>query len=184
MNITVYCGANSGNSEIYKKSAENFGNWIVKNNYSLIYGGGKSGLMGIIADIVLKGGCKAVGVMPVFLKEKEAAHQSLTEFITVNTMTERKKIMIERGEVYVALPGGPGTLEEISEVISWAKIGQNIKPCILFNINGYYDNLKNMYDTMVVEGFLTEEDRKKILFSYDFDEIEKFISEYEISKVK
>ena len=88
------------------------------------------------------------------------------------------------GDVFIALPGGPGTLEEISEVISWSRIGQNSKPCIIFNVNGYYDSLKNMYDTMVKEGFLTEEDRNKILFSDSFDEIEEFIGKYEPPRVR
>lgn len=178
MNITIYCGSSFGNDENYKKCAKDIGNWIVKNNYNLVYGGAKVGLMGIVANTVLDGGQEVTGVMPTFLQENERVHDNLTRLITVNDMSERKKKMIDMGDVYIALPGGPGTLEEICEVISWARIGQNKNPCILFNENGYYNNLKNMFDKMVEEGFLTEEDNKKILFSNDFDEIEKFIKEY------
>lgn len=184
MNITVYCGASLGNGKEYEEYAENMGKWIGENNHTLVYGGGKVGLMGIVADAVLKEGSKVYGVMPLFLQEREIAHLSLTKMITVDNMTERKKIMMEMGDVFIALPGGPGTLEEISEVISWSRIGQNSKPCIVFNVNGYYDSLKNMYDTMVKEGFLTEEDRNKILFSDSFDEIEEFIEKYEPPKVR
>ena len=184
MNITVYCGASTGNGKIYEKCAENMGKWIGKNNHVLVYGGGKAGLMGIVADTVLQEGGRAYGVMTSFLQERELAHLSLTKLITVDNMTERKKIMMEMGDVFIALPGGPGTLEEISEVISWARIGQNSKPCIVFNADGYYDSLKNMYGTMVKEGFLTEEDRDKILFSDNFDEIGKFIKGYEPPKIR
>ena len=178
MNITVYCGASLGNNSIHQQAAKALGNWIAEHNYTLIYGGGKAGLMGLIADTLLENGGKVIGVMPTFLQERELAHTGLTEMITVNSMSERKSIMIELGDVYIALAGGPGTLEEITEVISWARIGQNNNPCILFNSDGYYQPLQNFFDNMLEQGFLTQADREKTLFSDNLAEIEDFINDY------
>ncbi|MBQ3437132.1 MAG: TIGR00730 family Rossman fold protein [Fusobacterium sp.] len=178
MKITVYCGASIGNKEIYKNAAIEMAKWIAKNNYELVYGGGKQGLMGVVSDTVMAEGGKVTGIMPHFLTERELANEEITKFIKVQTMYERKKMMIDLGDVYIALPGGPGTLEEISEVVSWSRIGQNNNPCIFFNINNYYEPIKNMFDTMVENGFLTLEDRKKILFTTSYEELENFIKNY------
>ncbi|PIE78216.1 MAG: TIGR00730 family Rossman fold protein [Candidatus Delongbacteria bacterium] len=179
MNITVYCGASIGTKEIYKLETAKLGNWIADRGDTLVYGGGNIGLMGTIADSVLHNGGKAIGIMPTFLMERELAHTNLTEMIIVESMTERKLKMIELGDCYIALPGGPGTLEEISEVISWARLGKNNNPCIFLNIDGHYNSLKNYYDDMVKNGFLSESDRSKVLFADSFDEIDKFIKAYE-----
>ncbi len=184
MNVTVYSGASPGNKKIYKERTQQLGKWIVENNHTLVYGGGNVGLMGIIADTVLDNKGKVIGVIPHFLKERELAHRGLSEQITVDTMTQRKLKMTELGEVYIALPGGPGTLEEISEVISWARLGQNSKPCIFFNISGYYDSLKKFYDTMVKNEFLSREDRSKILFTDSFEEMEDFIKNYRPPEIR
>lgn len=178
MKITVYCGASLGNDKIYREVTVNFGKWIAKNKHSLVYGGGGGGLMGLIADTVMKEGGEVTGIIPHFLAERELAHEGITKLIKVETMVERKKLLLELGEVCVALPGGPGTLEEITEVISWARIGKNDNPCIFFNVNGYYDDIKNMYDKMVKNGFLTKEDREKILFTDSYEELENFIKNY------
>ncbi len=179
MNITVYCGANFGTKSIYKEKTVEVGVWIAKRGDTLVYGGGKKGLMGVIADTVLANNAKVIGITPTFLMERELAHQKLTELIVVDSMTERKLKMKELGDCYIALAGGVGTLEEISELISWSRIGQNDNPCIVFNIDGYYNHLERQYDEMVNKGFLSEEDRSKILFTDSLDEMEKFISEYE-----
>lgn len=178
MNITVYCGASVGNNPVYSEAAKQIGQWIATNNHKLVYGGGKAGLMGIVADEVLKHQGEAIGIMPTFLVDRELSHQNLTQLEIVNSMSERKNRMIELGQCYIALPGGPGTLEEISEVISWARIGQHKNPCILFNVNGYYDNLKKMFDDMVSGGFLTEADKSIMLFSDSLDEVEQFIENF------
>lgn len=178
MNITVYCGASLGNDERHQQATRTLGKWIAHNGHRLIYGGGKAGLMGLIADTVLAEGGEVVGIMPTFLQERELAHPHLTEMITVDSMTERKRQMIERGEVFIALAGGPGTLEEIAEVISWARIGQNPHPCICFNSGHFYDSLQRFYDEMAENGFLTAADRAKILFSDDLTEIQTFIDNY------
>lgn len=184
MNITVYCGASLGNNPIYQQATERVGKWIAEKGHQLVYGGGAAGLMGVIADSVLLHGGHAIGVMPKFLTERELAHTGLTKLVIVETMTERKKQMFDLANAFIALPGGPGTLEEISEVISWARIGQNPNPCILFNENGYFDGLRDFYSNMVKEGFLTQADFDKILFSNDLAEIEAFIQSYEPPKVR
>lgn len=178
MKITVYCGANTGNNEIYKNAAIDMGKWIVNKGHELVYGGGKLGLMGVISDTVMANGGKVTGIITYFLTERELANEDITKLIKVNTMSERKKMMIDLGEVYIALPGGTGTLEEIAEVISWARIGQNNNPCIFFNVNAYYEPMKAMFDMMVNSGFLTAEDREKFLFTTSYEEMENFIKNY------
>ena len=178
MKIIVYCGASSGNDPIYLQTTEKFGKWIAENDHTLIYGGGKVGLMGTIADTVLKNHGKVIGVIPSFLIERELAHPQLTEMLIVQSMAERKQKMLELGDACIALPGGPGTLEEITEMISWARVGQNENPCVLFNEKGFYDPLKNLYDSMVENQFLTPEDRSKTLFSNSLSEIDHFIHNY------
>lgn len=176
--IAVYCGASKGNNPLYEQAAIELGEWIVKHHYELVYGGGKAGLMGLIADTVLKRNGVVTGVIPTFLKDRELAHDGLKELIVVSNMHERKAKMIELANCYIALPGGPGTLEEITEVISWGRIGQHKNPCIFYNVNGYYDLLEQFYDKMVTEDFLTQSDRDKILISSDLTEIDAFIESY------
>lgn len=184
MKITVYCGASVGNNVAHQQAAIALGQWIAARQYTLVYGGGNAGLMGLLANTVLENGGKVIGIMPTFLQERELAHTGLTEMITVRSMPERKSKMIELGDVYIALAGGPGTLEEITEVISWARIGQNNNPCILFNSDGYYEPLKAFFDNMVVQGFLTQTDRDKTLFSADLGEIGAFIADYTPPEVR
>lgn len=178
LNITVFCGANPGNKEIYRESARKLAEWIVKNGHQLIYGGRINGLMGDLSNEVLSLGGKAIGVIPEFLFDRETINRNLTEIKMVPDMPERKRVMMHLGDAFIALPGGPGTLEEISEAISWTRIGQNDNPCILFNTDGYYDRLKDMFDKMVEDEFLSKEDRSLILFSDDLSEIEEFIKNY------
>lgn len=179
MKVTVYCGASLGEDTVYQDGAIALGNWIAENGHTLVYGGGNTGLMGVIADTVLAHGGQVIGIIPEFLKERELAHPHLSELRTVDTMSERKLALIQEADTFIALPGGPGTLEEISEVISWARIGKNDKPCILFNSAGYYHALEQFFDTMVSAGFLTQEDREKTLFSDNLEQIEQFIATYQ-----
>lgn len=178
MKITVYCGASLGNDEIYKNTAVEMAKWIVSNNHQLVYGGGKLGLMGVVSDTVMAEGGEVIGIITHFLTERELANEDITKLIKVDTMHERKQMMIDLGDVYIALPGGPGTLEEISEVVSWARIGQNKNPCIFFNVNNYYKPIKDMFENMVNSGFLTAEDRDKFLFTTSYEEIDNFIKSY------
>lgn len=178
MNIAVYCGASLGTNELYVEAARSLGKWIAQNGHTLVYGGGKAGLMGVIADEVLSHNGQVIGIIPTFLVDRELSHPNLTRLEVVQSMSERKNKMIELGDCYIALPGGPGTLEEISEVISWARIGQHQNPCVLFNVEGYYNKLQAFYDDMVTNGFLTEADQKGMLFSSSFEEIEHYIANY------
>ena len=179
MKITVFCGANSGKSELYKENAIELGKWIARNNHTLVYGGGgKVGLMGAIADTVLENDGEVIGIMPQFLVDREISHNDINELIVVNGMSVRKAKLVDLGDVFIALPGGPGTLEEISQVISWVRVGKKDAPCILMNINGYYDFLEQYFDKMVEEGFLTIEDRKNTLFTDNIEEMEQFIADY------
>ncbi|MGC6768712.1 LOG family protein [Enterococcus sp. LJL128] len=174
----VYCGASEGNSLVYKQQAIELGNWLVDKGYGLVYGGGNVGLMKRIADTVLAKGGEVIGVMPNFLIEREIAHPALSELITVSNMHERKKKMMDLADCYIALPGGPGTLEEISEVISWARVGEHGNPCILWNSQGYYDLLGSFFNHMVTEGFLSPADRENILITESFSEMKAFIDTY------
>lgn len=178
MNITVYCGANLGKNENFKEKALELANWMVQNGHGLVYGGGKVGLMGVISDAILQQQGKVIGVIPTFLKEKELANLNVSELIVVEDMSTRKKIMIEKGDVFIAMPGGPGTMEEIAEVFSWGKLKLHQSPCIFYNVDGFYNPMKTMYDDMVAAGFLEQKDRELLFFSDDIKEIEHFIQHY------
>ena len=178
MKITVFCGANNGKSELYKENAIELGKWIANKNHTLVYGGGKIGLMGVIADTVLENNGEVIGIMPQFLVDREISHDSISEMIVVDDMSERKTRLVDLGDVFIALPGGPGTLEEISQVISWVRVGKKDAPCILMNVDGYYDFLEQYFDKMVEEGFLTKEDRERTLFTDSVAEMNEFITNY------
>lgn len=179
MKIAVYCGANKGNQKIYEEAAHSLGTWLADHQHTLVFGGGKAGLMGAVADAVLAKNGQAIGVIPTFLKERELAHPDLTHMYVVDTMSQRKLKMAELAQAFIALPGGPGTLEEISEMVSWARVGQNPYPCIFFNAGNYYAPLEKMFDEMVENGFLSPEDRSKVLFSDSLNEIAEFIAHYQ-----
>ena len=178
MKITVFCGANNGRNEAYKENAVELGKWIADNNHTLVYGGGKVGLMGVIADTVLENNSEVIGIMPQFLVDREISHTGITEFIIVDDMSVRKDKLVDLGDVFVALPGGPGTLEEISQVISLVRVGKKDAQCILMNVDGYYDFLEQYFDKMVEEGYLTIDDRERTLFTDSIAEIQEFIVSY------
>ena len=182
--IAIYCGASLGTSEIYKEKTIELGNWMLANHFGLVYGGGAFGLMGIIADTIIEGQGSSIGVMPHFLEQRELAHNKLDELILVNDMHERKRKMIDLADAYIALPGGPGTLEEISEVISWGRVGEHQNPCIFYNVDGFYSLLADFFDQMVTTGFLTKEDREKFLFSDSLTVIKEFIDSFEAPQVR
>ncbi len=176
MNITVYLASAPGNDPCYAETAEKLGSWIAESGHTLVYGGANDGTMGIIADSCLKHGGEAIGVMPGFLAARGRKHEGLTEILLTATMAERKAKMIELGDVFIALPGGPGTLEEISEVISCVRLGILDKPVILLNVNGYYDPLHEMFRRMVDTGFLSREDYGVIHFVDTIEEIVQLCS--------
>ena len=157
--IAVYCGSSLGAHDIYKEQAILLGKFFAKNNISLVYGGASVGIMGTIADAILEEGGEVIGVIPKLLEQREIAHKSLTQLIRVETMHERKAKMMALADGFIALPGGPGTLEEFFEVFTWNQIGLLQKPCGILNINSYYDKLIELFDHMVGEKFLQERSR-------------------------
>lgn len=179
VNITVYLGSNPGRKPVYTDAAVELGQWLGSNNHTLVYGGNKFGLMGKLADAAADNGAKVIGIIPEILKGIEIRHPRLTKLIEVETMLERKNHMIELGDAYIALPGGLGTLEEIAEVLSLMRIGTNPNPCVFYNVDGYYDLMRQFIDQMVSEKFLLQSDRDNILFSQSLEEIEAFILSYE-----
>lgn len=175
MNITVYLGANQGNHDKFKKSVEELGSFIGARGDTLIYGGSKSGLMGILADSALASKGSVIGVEPQMFIEQEFQHESITKLIVTKNMSERKAKMIELGEAFIAFPGGTGTLEEISEIMSLVSLKQIDAPCILYNLDGYYDGLKELLNTMIQYDLSSESRQKGIYFANNLSDIEEIL---------
>jgi uncharacterized protein (TIGR00730 family) len=152
--VCVYCGSSFGAKPGYAKAAQAFGRALVDAGLTLVYGGGRVGLMGVIADEVLAAGGRAIGVIPELLVSKEVGHRGLSELHIVPDMHQRKKMMADLSDAFVALPGGAGTLEELFEVFTWAQLGYHQKAVALYNIDGYYDPLVTMLEHTVQEGFM------------------------------
>ena len=152
--ICVYCGSRSGLNPAYAAAAAQVGHWIGSHGGQLVYGGGKSGLMGIVADAALQSGARVVGVIPKALVEKEWAHQGCTELYIVDTMHDRKRMMAERADAFLVLPGGIGTFEELFEVWTWRQLGYHDKPIGILNVAGYYDRMMEFLASSVTERFL------------------------------
>jgi uncharacterized protein (TIGR00730 family) len=154
--VCVYCGSSNGAKPLYAQAARDFGHALVEANLALVYGGGKVGLMGVIADTVMAAGGRAIGVIPELLVDKEVGHVGLTELHVVPDMHQRKKMMADLSDAFVAMPGGAGTLEELFEVYTWAQLGYHQKPVALLNIDGFYDPLINLLQHTVDEGFMRQ----------------------------
>jgi len=152
--ICVYCGSRPGSDPAYADAARKTGEWIAQHQGQLVYGGGRGGLMGIVADAALKAGGRVVGIIPKALVEKEWAHTDCTELHIVDNMHDRKRMMAERADAFIALPGGIGTFEELFEVWTWRQLAYHNKPLGLLNTQGYYDGLLQFLDTAVDKGFL------------------------------
>ena len=175
MNITVYLGANEGNDPFLKETVRELGAWIGTNGNTLVYGGSKSGLMGVLAESVLQAGGKVIGVEPQFFIDAGFVYDEITELITTKDMSERKAKMIELGDVFIAFPGGTGTLEEITEVMSKVSLKHLDAPCILYNLNGYYDSLKQLLEHMIEMDLSSEEKQEGIYFAEDLEEIQRIL---------
>lgn len=167
--IAVYCGSSLGKSKIYQDKAIALGKTIYDNDINLVYGGGNIGLMGVIANTVLQLGGKVTGVLPHFLNKKEVGNLAITELILVDSMHERKQKISELSDAFIAMPGGFGTLEEVTEMLTWSQLGLSKKPIGLYNISGYYDLLLQQFDKMVEEGFLKMENRKIVIADHQPD---------------
>jgi uncharacterized protein (TIGR00730 family) len=165
--ICVFCGSSLGNRPAYSKAAEQLGSLLASEKIGLVYGGGKVGLMGKIADAVLAAGGEAIGVIPESLVKKEIAHAGLSELRVVASMHERKAQMAELADAFIAMPGGFGTFEEFCEILTWAQLGLHRKPCGLLNVDGYYDPLLSLFDHAVEEKFLHPVQRSSVIAEYD-----------------
>jgi uncharacterized protein (TIGR00730 family) len=167
MKLCVYCGSRSGNDARFAQAARALGLAMAQAGHALVYGGGHVGLMGIVADALLEAKGTATGVIPQALMDREVGHSSLTELLVVNTMHERKLVMAERSDAFVALPGGIGTLEELYEVWSWRQLGIHQKPVALLNVAGYYDGLLSFMRSSVTSGFVSAEHHRLLIVESD-----------------
>ena len=165
--IAVYCGSSAGTNPLYVAQAQALGAAMVAHGLTLVYGGGRVGLMGTIADAVLAHGGKVIGVIPDFLADKELAHLGCTELHVVKSMHERKLLMADRADAFVAMPGGYGTMEELFEMLTWGQLGLHSKPVALLNVDGYYDHLLLALDRMRDDYLLRAENRSQLLQSAD-----------------
>jgi uncharacterized protein (TIGR00730 family) len=165
--VCVFCGSSAGNRDSYKTAARKLGRLLAEKNLTLIYGGSNVGLMAIIADEVLALGGKVIGVMPDSLIEKEVAHPGLTEFVRCDTMSERKEVMMNMSDGFIAMPGGVGTLDELFEVMSWNQLGLMSKPMALLNTVHYWDGLLTFLDHTVEEAFVRIEHRSNLIAEAD-----------------
>ena len=158
-----------------KEAVRELGAWIGTNGNTLVYGGSKSGLMGELAESVLQAGGKVIGVEPQFFIDAGFVYDEITELITTKDMSERKAKMIELGDAFIAFPGGTGTLEEITEVMSKVSLKHLDAPCILYNLNGYYDSLKQLLEHMIEMDLSSEEKQEGIYFAEDLEEIQRIL---------
>ncbi len=181
--ICVFCGSSMGRKPVYRDAAAKLGQLIGENGDRLVFGGSNIGLMTVIADETMKHGGEAVGVMPHHLVSKEIAHQGLTKFVACETMAERKQMMGDMSDAFVAMPGGFGTLDELAEVLTWLQLNITDKPVAILNTDGFYDHLMAWLDRSRDDGFLRSEHRNNIiiantpaelmekLFSFEFEEV-------------
>ena len=177
--ICVYCGSNSGASPVYAERAAALGERIARDGMQLVYGGGNVGLMGIVADAVLRGGGEVVGVIPEQLVNWEVAHKGLTQLEVVGSMHERKMRMFDLSDAFVALPGGFGTLDEMFEMLTWRQLGIGNKPCAFLDVDGFFAPLIQMIDRMVEERFLHPDQRQDLWHGEDADAMLGWMRGYE-----
>ena len=173
--IAIFCGSKAGNDSIFVETAQQVGQKIAQQGKTLVYGGGRSGLMGVVADSALQACGKVIGVIPEVLVNRELAHPHLTELHVVNNMHERKTKMSELADGFIALPGGAGTLEEIFEQWTWAQLGIHLKPCAFLNVMGFYDPLLSMIQATVRQGFTHSRFADTLLVS---DQIETLLAQF------
>ncbi|WP_201549921.1 LOG family protein [Psychrobacter fjordensis] len=168
--VAVYCGSRLGNKEVYEQAARELGRALADNGMGLVYGGASIGLMGAVADEVIKGGAQAIGVIPTFMLKHEIAHEQLTCLHLTDTMHTRKTVMAEYADAFITLPGGLGTLEEIMEIATWRQLYQHEKPMIILNINGFYDRMIEHLKYTTDQGFMKQEDLERLVVCNTIDE--------------
>ncbi|GAC1307446.1 MAG: TIGR00730 family Rossman fold protein [Vulcanimicrobiaceae bacterium] len=165
--ICVFCGSNDGDNPAYRQRAIAVARALVARGFGIVYGGGRVGLMGTVADAALAAGGEVIGIIPEALAAREVAHRHLTELHVVGSMHERKAMMAALSDGFLALPGGFGTLEEVFEVVTWRQLGYHEKPCAILNVDGYYDALVAFCDTAAARGFVHGADRAALLSGSD-----------------
>ena len=178
--LCVFCGSSHGANPAYAEAAKTAGNELARRGIGLVYGGGNIGLMGVIADAVLAAGGHVIGVIPEALMAKEVGHRGLPDLRVVKTMHERKALMAELSDGFVALPGGIGTFEEFFEIVTWAQLGLHSKPCALLNVNGFYDPLLHLMDHAIAERFVKPKQRDLVLAEADFSTLLDRMAEHHV----
>lgn len=178
MRICVFLGSSIGTSAVYAEAAASFGRMLARRGIGLVYGGGTIGLMGIVADAASSAGGEVIGVIPEALRLRERDHAGLSRLHIVTTMHERKALMAELSDGFVAMPGGIGTFEELFEVWTWAQLGYHAKPCGLLNIGGFYDAMSTFIDHVVDQGFLKTEHRDMLIVERDASAMLERMSAY------
>lgn len=176
MHITVYLGASCGADPHLAQAVRELGAWIGAAGHTLVYGGSKTGLMGLLAQSALEQGGSVIGVEPECFMAQDLQHDGLTQLIVTRSMAERKAKMIQLGDAFIAFPGGTGTLEEITEVMSQVSLGQLSAPCILYDLDGYYCHLKALLDHMIASGLSSQERQRGIHFAQNLPEIQILLS--------
>ncbi len=163
--VCVFCGSSLGNNAQYKEAAIELGHVLADANIGLVYGGAKVGIMNVLAETMLSRGMEVIGVMPSNLVEKEVAHHGLSELIVVHSMAERKDKMLQLSDAFIAMPGGFGTIDELSEIMTYNQLRISDKPMGFFNVNEYFDGLLQFYSHAVAEGFVRKEHRDNLIVS-------------------
>lgn len=182
--ITIFCGANRGARAEYTDAARAVGQLLVREGLALVYGGGNVGLMGELANAVLDAGGEAIGVIPRALWDREVGHRGLTELRIVESMHERKALMAELADAFIALPGGLGTFEEIFEILTWSQLGMHQKPCGFLDVAGYFAPLASFLDHAVAEGFVQMEHRRMMFFDADAESLLRRFDHYDPPPVR
>ncbi|MBD1866029.1 TIGR00730 family Rossman fold protein [Cyanobacteria bacterium FACHB-471] len=177
--VCVFCGSNQGTNPAYGFAAEQLGKLLAQQNIGLVYGGGKVGLMGTVADAALAAGGEVIGVIPQALADREIAHTGLSKLHIVASMHERKALMSDYVDAFIALPGGMGTLEEFAEVLTWGQLGLHQKPCGLLNIEGYYNSLIAFFNQAVQAQFVRPEHRSAVIEAQTCEELLEKLNQYQ-----
>lgn len=181
--IVVFCGSSTGFNSVYKSAAIELGNYFIKNNISLVYGGGKIGMMGIIADTMLSQNGNVIGVIPKLLEKEEVVHIDVSELIITKKMSERKVIMSKMVDAYITLPGGFGTLDELFEALTLGQLHIEQKPIGILNVNGFFDFTLRQLDVMVKEGYLKQENRNLLLVDTTVEGLMEQINSYKAPEI-
>ena len=176
-NVCVYCGSSSKVDDVYKEAATKLGGLIAAEKWGVVYGGGRVGLMGLVADSTLTAGGEVIGIIPSHIEEREVQHDELTELHVVDTMHVRKQMMVDRSQAFVILSGGLGTLDELFELLTWKQLGLHDKPIVIVNINGYWTKLLEAVGHIADEGFMRQEDLNMFIVVDDVSEVPKALKE-------